>query len=273
MSEIQAQAPQIVTIDTLNFFKQHLAADFALVSNSDDNINSIVQLNANIDENTNEANIIRVKNSAIFGTQHTADTLSNVFIAGRGNIATNHQQVILGTFNKADSNARFIIGNGTSDSNRHNAITVTTNDVIINDLSIKKQNNTICLQSDLPISINNIIFDQNNINATVDGINEINSWKENLVQSLEYTAADASTKALSVEAGQKLQQQISKLETSTSNSGLQTQINDLKQQISYLISCLTVDKITNGTQDYYAVGVADFAFDADTKFKVADVIE
>jgi hypothetical protein len=265
------QAPQIVTIDTLNTFKQHLANDLALVSNSNDNINSIVQLNANLDENTNESHIIKVKNSAIFGTQHTADTLSNVFLAGCGNIATNHYQVILGTFNKVDPNARFIVGNGISDTSRNNAISVTTDCVTINELNIKKQNNTICLQSEFPISINNIIFDQNNVDAAIAGIAEINTWKNNLVQTLDYIAADAATKALSVTAGQELQRQINALETSTSTNGLQAQIDALKQQISYLVSCLTVDKITNGDQDYYAVGVADFAFDADTKFKVADV--
>ncbi len=269
MSEIQA--PQIVTIDTLNTFKQHLANDLALVSNSNDNINSIVQLNANLDENTNESHTIKVKNSAIFGTQHTADALSNVFLAGCGNIATNHYQVILGTFNETDSNARFIVGNGTSNTNRNNAISVTTDCVTINKLNITKQNNTICLQSEFPISINNIIFDQNNVDAAVAGVAEINTWKDNLVQTLNYTAADANTKALSVAVGQELQKQITELKTSTSTEGLQEQINALKQQISYLISCLTVDKITNGDQDYYAVGVADFAFDADTKFKVANV--
>jgi hypothetical protein len=112
-------------------------------------------------------------------------------------------------------------------------------------------------------------------NPNIDG-----SWSNNLVQHLlqisssdevayNNITADAS-KALSLKDGQFLYQLINKYRDDAAIVDLKNQLNLLKRQISYLISCLTVDKLTTADTEYYAVGIADYALDYDTKFKISD---
>ena len=108
-------------------------------------------------------------------------------------------------------------------------------------------------------------------------LGELMHWQGTLVQPLTYTDKDADKKALSVAAGQELQKAINAIQIADVKE-LATQITQLKQQVSYLISCLTVEKVSNEDYrdvenqepliEYYTVGLADFAFDADTKFKL-----
>lgn len=310
---LNTNSPQIITLETLDAFKNEFLTSVHLMPSSDNLVNSIVQIDANVDKNTFISNILKVKDSVIFGTNHSANTLSNVFIAGRGNIATSNNQTILGQFNSPNSDGLFIVGSGTSASNRKNSLVINKNgSVNIKDLLLDSTADTVNISAAKDIVINNklkvvydIIFntdaefcnavDQLNDNDVITAkvakqltkalrsylqdisdldnniittdISNLKTWQTNLVQDLSYVAEDADTKALSVTAGQQLKTQIDN-KNDANISNIQNQINELKQQISYLVSCLTVDKISNNNTEFYAVGVADFALDADTKLKI-----
>lgn len=119
------------------------------------------------------------------------------------------------------------------------------------------------------------------------------NWRNNLIQGLDldvadeesytnfrnsYSRTDLDDKALSASDGQYLLSLINKNKDDAKVVELANQIATLRKQISYLISCLTVDKITNAAYktdaedliEYYAVGIADYALDADTPFALVD---
>ena len=138
------QAPKIITLDVLDEFKSNILSDIHLLPENSNNINSIIQIGANEDKNTGEVNVLKVKNSVVFGSNHTANALNNIFIAGRGNIATTNNQIILGNFNKEDSNALFILGKGTNNTHRANALTIQKNgDLNLNGLNIHETTESV----------------------------------------------------------------------------------------------------------------------------------
>jgi hypothetical protein len=125
-----------------------------------------------------------------------------------------------------------------------------------------------------------------NLSALADfDINQANSWRNTVVQNLENIKDNISgdfktlydniilddtfkDKAMSLKDGQFLFNLIKKIEPDSQIVELHNKIDLLKRQVSYLISCLTVDKIVNNETEYYAVGIADYALDLDTKFKI-----
>ncbi len=314
------QAPKILTLEVLDELKNSLLTTVHLLPESSTNINSIIQSGANEDKNTGEQNILRVKNSVIFGTNHTANALSNIFMSGRGNIATANNQTILGNFNAVNNNALFMFGKGTNNNNRANAVTILKNgDVNVNNLAIKETTDSVIIESvdNKKICFNtNLLFNTAETNITEDNfmsevlqlddkklitadiakqiikalafyledgqngttktlsqiVSELTTWQKSLVQNVDYEGSDANKKALSVTAGQQLAESI-KNKNDANVTDLRNEINELRKQISYLISSLTVDKISNNDTEFYAVGVADFAFDADTRFKFVPVSE
>ncbi len=330
MSEIQA--PQIVTIDILKGFKNLFLNTVKLQAESTNIINSIVQLNANNDINTGNTKALNVKDSAIFGTAHEADRRVNVFMAGKGNIAAANSQTIFGNFNKADANALFIIGNGTSETNRSNIVSITKDNIVnINSLFFSKTEDSINLQTDkdkiilasklyydpqvqlIPSTnnLNNFVYDVLNLDdneiitaniakclakalsnyITTDGALEtpdaervlnLETWQANLIKDLSFTGTpeEEDSKTISLTAAKNLKSRIEVLEQSTNINSVQEELTKLKKQISYLISCLTVDKISNASYkadedeliEFYTVGIADYALDNNTKFKLADEI-
>jgi hypothetical protein len=309
--------PEIITLDSLQQFKNELLTDIKLNSDSNNIKNSIVQLNANKDLTADIEHPLKVKDSVIFGVGHEASAVNNkglinVFIAGKGNKAITNNQTIFGTYNKVDQNAVFMVGVGSSEQDRHNIITASKTALNLNNLLITTNTDTD-IQIDTINEDTNIILNKNlylkhitdidsfsslqtavsdsNLadNALVPGnmikqivkslasIETVVNDDKSLVQDLTYSEADADKKALSVAAGQQLEQQIKVLDAkikSISDSAItydiDNKIKQLKQQISYLLSCLTVDKISTESEDYYAVGLANFALDSDTKFKLAD---
>lgn len=305
--------PQILTLEALTKFKEDFVKSIGI--NLGHNNSIVLAANKNLE---------KVANSVIIGENHiiepiileTADSnlnlsqqsLKNVLIAGQNNIATGWNQTIIGSFNKPNSEAAFLIGTGTSDFTRNNAFEVykdgkvSIHDVFFTPVNVdqlgitgKLSYNNGGLLKDVPtdlhgeLSWEGIQSTLNNLNGneliTADILQalftkiscylnfdaqEANNWRNNLVQGLDYSADDMANKALSVEAGLKLKEEFGEAKITE----LKNAIFALKSQISYLISCLTVDKITNADTkadteelvEYYAVGIADYALDSDTVF-------
>lgn len=328
MSEIQA--PQIVTLKNLQKFKDGVLTSTKLTPESNTIINSIVQLNANIDTNTKTQHELSVQDSAIFGTDHTASNLINIFVAGRGHIAAANDQTILGTFNEPDSNALIIFGNGTNNVNRSNIITVYKDIVNLNGFKVNQSTTDVVLGTteeakQLKLAKKLYYADNINENLTQGSINtfiqNINALDDNelvsayavkqiakcldkFIYSDTQTISDAikdledkvaalvvdndgntvNDKAYSATAGQELYALIESITSLTKDeiegaTDIIKQISTLKEQVSYLISCLTVDKVSNADYkkenedliEFYTVGIADFALDADTEFKLTEL--
>ena len=66
-------------------------------------------------------------------------------IFGKGNIASNHGQIILGNFNEENSNSKFILCDGVSDSERKNIFTVSNGGTVLalEDFALSKETNEI----------------------------------------------------------------------------------------------------------------------------------
>jgi hypothetical protein len=102
MSDLN-DTPQIITLETLQTFKDELTNNFGLKLNT---TNSLIQLNNN--DLFFENNTAKVINSAVFGSEHEvsedADYPQNVLVAGFGNVVSNDNQVVFG--GKYDKNDR-----------------------------------------------------------------------------------------------------------------------------------------------------------------------
>ena len=303
--------PQIITLETLTAFKNELSANLGLKLNT---TNSLIQLN-NPDLFFTDSFAAKVVDSAIFGAEHEisadADYPKNTFIAGFGNIVSNDNQAIFGTFNTIPrKDALISIGNGVGKTLRSNVLEVLNDGSIVfnnnarisqevpNTLSITgKLAYTDSLLGENPEAITwDTLKEQvenldNNQLITADIIKKITSFAnlstdfnpteysdklDSLVKDLTYSEADANTKAMSVKAGQDLRKEVLEV---LNNKVRYKQLSDaivlLRKQVSYLISCLTVDKISNESYrnedtepliEYYSVGIADYALDSDTKF-------
>ena len=130
MSDLN-DTPQIITLETLQTFKDELTNNFGLKLNT---TNSLIQLNNN--DLFFENNTAKVINSAVFGSEHEvsddADYPQNVLLAGFGNVVSNDNQVVFGTFNKIPSkNAILTIGNGTGKAFRNNVLEIHTDGSIV----------------------------------------------------------------------------------------------------------------------------------------------
>jgi hypothetical protein len=120
MTTIERQPPQIVTIETLNTFKNQILDSIGIaIGKTTENagtIHSIIQVD--------NPKILKVSNSAAFGTGHIADTskqgLKNILVSGQGNIVNSWNQTVIGTFNKPVENTLFVIGNGSGETQRQN---------------------------------------------------------------------------------------------------------------------------------------------------------
>lgn len=246
----KTNAPKIVTLESLESFKNQFTDILGIKLNS--NINkSLVQINAGTD--------IKVTHSAIFGINHQASEQENILIAGLGNKAVADNQTVLGTYNNSNSDALFIVGNGSTDEIRSNAFTVLKSGHILG---------TPLKTSDSLQDILNNLDDSTLI--TADIVKQIN------------TATDATTILNLVNWQTSTETKLSDLENKINNKdaielqSLRNEIQSLRKQVSYLISCLTVDKISNAAYktenedliEYYAVGVADYALDADTQISL-----
>jgi hypothetical protein len=328
MSNIE-NSPEIVTLDTLKLFKAQLLESIGIKLG---NTNSIIQA-------SNEE-VYKVANSAFIGEAHKTPLpvdgirkgLKNVLVSGQGNTANAWNQTVLGTFNKPEENALFIIGNGTSELLQNNIIEVHKNgSVLVHDVKIQADTpNTLNISGKLAYDSTRLdsevavkdhwqnfckFIEQlpNNEIITVDflktlckevdtlnGIFSTNSddelynmattWRNTLVQQLYKkqdgeesnpyadisfseeelnklnNIEDAHKYALSLYDGLYLYKLIQKNKDDANIIELHNKIELLKRQISYLISCLTVDKIVKDETEYYAVGIANYALDKDTKF-------
>jgi hypothetical protein len=308
MSDLN-DTPQIITLETLQTFKDELTNNFGLKLNT---TNSLIQLNNN--DLFFENNTAKVINSAVFGSEHEvsedADYPQNVLVAGFGNVVSNDNQVVFGTFNKIPSkNAILAIGNGTGKAFRNNVLEIHTDgSIVFNNNTVVSQTipNTLSITGKLAYT-ENLLGDAQNVTweslkeqvnelddkhlVTADIIKKITSFAnlttdfdptaystklDSLVQDLNYTGDDADKKALSVAAGKALRTELlDALNAKGRYKALADDIKALRKQVSYLISCLTVDKISNESYrnadteplfEYYAVGIADYALDANTKF-------
>ena len=293
--------PKLVTVDILESFKKDLLKSIGISvkpTNNNNHLNSIIQKNS-LTQASTDAKIV---NSAIFGLQHdigATKTLKNVFITGQGNIASNSNQTILGQFNASNPNALFIIGNGTGDTNRNNAFTVLKNGNIkigTCELGVDSNqllsNKRIAYDSTIAEDISNLdsfnaVKNYLNDNVADNELIPANIFKQILnyvlsdegispniadglipAEGISYSGADANKKALSITAAKELDAKINQMSDNSRYQELSNKLDQLKQDLSYLLSCITVDKITNedGSIEYYSVGLADYALDMDTTF-------
>jgi hypothetical protein len=305
--------PQILTLEALTKFKEDLVKSIGINLGHNNSIvlaaNKDVQKVANsaiIGENhTIELITLNTEDSNL---NFNKQSLKNVLIAGQSNIATSWNQTIIGSFNKPVSDAAFLVGTGTSELTRNNAFEIYKDGRVgIHDVFFTPVNSDqLGITGKLSYNNGGLLKDVqtdhhgelswegiqsilNNLNGneliTADILQalftkiscylsfdakEADNWRNNLVQGLDYSADDLASKALSVEAGLKLKEEFGEAKITE----LKNAIFALKSQISYLISCLTVDKITNADTkadtdelvEYYAVGIADYALDSDTVF-------
>lgn len=293
---------EIVTLDTLSLFKDELLNSLGITASN----KSIIQ--------TENFGTNKISNSIIIGTDNNIELpesengLKNILVSGQGNIATAWNQTVLGNFNNPNTEALFIIGTGIGSNKRKNSFEVLKNGTIkfYNTEITTNTNNQLQFNSklsysedqllDLPLDTSWQVL-KNKINTLTDSelipagvikniikfidVNkslnptEVDSWRNNLVQNLDYNGEDKTEKALSVAAAQELMDKISDLENDTHIANFYNDLNTLKDHLIYLIKSLTVDKISNDAYrnketdeliECYAVGLADYALDADTKF-------
>ncbi|MBO5424027.1 MAG: hypothetical protein J6A25_00770 [Lachnospiraceae bacterium] len=295
MSDI-IDTPQIVTTDTLNTFKEELLSSIGLkIGNK-----SLIQ--------TNNTDTIKVTNSAIFGMNHKVDSdkgLKNVLISGQNNIVSTWNQTVLGQFNKANPNALFILGNGAGDLNRNNAFEILKNG------NIKIGPCELAVSGGKLVSTNKFAYDSTILGDELDKLDSFAKIKdyvdtmtddtelisigilkkllnyiptetgltpENIAElipenglSLEPEDPAAKQKALSIADALALKSELIAISNEARYNDLLEKLTRLEKNVSYLISCLTVDKIANadGSIEYYAVGLADYALDMDTPFTFA----
>lgn len=307
MSE-ELNKPQIITAETLVAFKEELLKSIGItISNK-----SLIQSDS---FDTQGSNIDKAVNSAIFGSEHKIDApkgVKNVLISGYNNIANTWNQTVLGQFNVPNSDALFILGNGAGDLKRSNAIEILKNG------NIKIKTCELGITGDKLISTKKIAYDTNlytdensfdkltdfaAIKKFIDGIDNdtelvpigivkklidyiptesgLNSLDIAAIipaEGLNYEGTDKDKKALSIAAAEELKQKLLDIKTDAVYIDLSNKIRRLEENVSYLISCLTVDKVTNADYkkegdelvEYYAVGLADYALDMDTPFSFAD---
>lgn len=295
MSDI-IDTPQIVTTDALNTFKDELLSSIGLkIGNK-----SLIQ--------TNNADTIKVTNSAIFGMNHDVDSnkgLKNVLVSGQNNIVSTWNQTVLGQFNRANPNALFILGNGVGDLNRNNAFEILKNG------NIKIGPCELGVSGGRLVSTNKIAYDSTILGDELDELDSFAKIKNYidtttndtelipigiLKKLLNYIPTEtgltpetiaelipenglglepddptAKQKALSIADALALKSELIEISDEARYNDLLAKLTRLEQNVSYLISCLTVDKIVNsdGSIEYYAVGLADYALDMDTPFTFA----
>jgi hypothetical protein len=243
---------------------------------------------------------IKLGNQSIIQSQTLADNMSqatNVLVAGYGNIAAKQGQTVLGTFNIPSETAVFVVGNGSSLENRKNAIEINSNNIYttkihyfaneLTDVSNLETDDIIGLNkklndiADTEVVTGNIIKAlgkkiPSNLGLSDEALSEI--FPENGLINAELPEATLLRTGLNLKDARAMQEsidQLSKLVNSITGVDVDAKLNQLRQEISYLISRLTVDKITN--KDYkaeqdeyieiYTVGLADYALDSDTTFK------
>jgi hypothetical protein len=127
----------------------------------------------------------------------------------------------------------------------------------------------------------------------LDIFNDATSWRASVVQDLVFDAdnnasapegCNTEETAVSIKSALELAAQIKNIEASYSDNELnkvKEDLQKLKEQVSYLISSLTVDKISNASYkgeneeliEYYTVGIADYALDRDTQFIFDNTVE
>lgn len=305
--------PQILTLEALTKFKEDFVKSIGINLGHNNSIvlaaNKDVQKVANsaiIGEN--HAIELITLNTEDSNLNFNKQSLKNVLIAGQSNIATSWNQTIIGSFNKPVSDAAFLVGTGTSELTRNNAFEIYKDGRVgIHDVFFTPVNSDqLGITGKLSYNNGGLLKDVQTdhhgelswegIQSILNSLNgnelitadilqalftkiscylsfdakEADNWRNNLVQGLDYSADDLASKALSVEAGLKLKEEFGEAKITE----LKNTIFALKSQISYLISCLTVDKITNADTkadtdelvEYYAVGIADYALDSDTVF-------
>lgn len=298
------KTPQIVTYDTLLEFKNQLLNSIGITLGG----KSIIQQSSKVlNKAVNSAFFGEnhsIKSELLSNSANKG--LKNVLVSGYGNIASSWNQTVLGTFNKQVDDTLLIVGNGTSDKDRNNILevfkdgrfslhNVTFTPVNTDKLAVDGRiayseggllENTYNweavkahiteLQEDelITADIAKIFCDK--INNFVDfDHTEAGNWRDGLVQGLDYEGANLDKKALSVQAGQELKAELMRYRNDARITNIINMINLLRRQVSYLISCLSVDKVTNDKEgdervEYYAVSLADYALDADTPFMITD---
>ena len=292
--------PKLVTVDILESFKKDLLKSIGITvkpTDTNNHLNSIIQKNS-LNQTSINANLV---NSALFGIQHniTADkTIKNVFITGQGNTAANNNQTVCGQFNSVNPNALFIVGNGVGPNANNNAFEVLKNgnikigtcelgtntnqllsskkfaydDAIVDDVtnltSFQSVIDYLQTKNDNELLPAGVIKKALNYVLSDEGISP--NIADSLIPEagLDYTADDANKKALSIAAAKLLEAKITQMHDNSKYNELTNSLKQLKRDLSYLLSCITVDKITNedGSIEYYSVGLADYALDMDTTF-------
>ena len=268
--------PEIVTVDTLNMFKNELLSTLGLTVGN----KSIIQ--------NNNINVKKTATSAVFGSNHAVNLrdkagLKNVLISGMGNIASTWNQTVLGQFNaEDDSNAIFVIGTGTSDTNRHSAFRVLKNgkveidgctlhsssDKLVSDQHIKYTGEITSFDSLSALNtFLNSNFDENDLIPAKIIMELLTKISDSNGTSLEtFTTALAEAKIeLKNELTDHLNNNIQPRLSDATAIALNNKIVALQKEMSYLLSCLTVKRTdSSGVDEYFTVGLADAALDMNT---------
>lgn len=304
MSETQNKTPEIITATTLNIFKEELLHSLGLTIGG----KSLVQ-----EKSLDIDSAKKVYTSIISGTGHQISSnkgLNNIFITGQGNIAAGNNQTVIGQFNIADPNALFIVGNGVGDTVRNNSFEVLRDGSIKIQTAILGVNTTGDFVSKSKINYHpEILVDAETLKANTDSLVKLKQYIDTFsdgellpagiikqiiaqipitqditaaslktfikdIDDAQVTASNADQMALSVASARALRDQLAPKTDYALITQLNTKVALLEQKLSYLISSLTVDKITNADYknpgdeliEIYSVGVADYALDADTEF-------
>lgn len=181
--------------------------------------NNFVANSSNIVDNTSA----NANNTAVFGLENTAKH-SGVFINGHGNKSSNIYQTVIGTYNKDNSDALLIVGNGTADADRKNSFEVLKDGIKTNrlktmsdtDLTIYFDNN---LNGNRTSSIwtNDLKFFEYNKDPKTDGYTSL---------SLKISGIDSNLSSL----GNRISSNTTKINTNASNiSNNNKKIDEVKE--------------------------------------------
>ena len=105
---------------------------------------------------------------------------------GTGTIASANSQTAIGKYNEKDTNALFIVGNGTSDTDRHNALVVKSNGTV---LSNNIQLSTVTEVNELKDRINSL-SSGGLTRAIVDTLPDASTANENIIYMIPAENAD-----------------------------------------------------------------------------------
>jgi hypothetical protein len=283
----ETQAPQIVTVDTLKTFKDELLDSIGITISNKSLIHS------------NNTAVTKTATSAVFGSNHKVDIgtnagLKNVLVSGMGNIASTWNQTVLGQFNAADENALFIIGTGSSDTNRKTAFKVLKD----NKINI---NGEIYGDTGKVVFVNPINYKETTTES-FDSLNSLYSYLEEIpdtelipakvikelllnikdetgtalknfnVLSDDLNETDIENKTWNIEQIKAYCTQISPQIAEGAVISLNNKLSALQSEISYLLSCLTVTrKFDENNDEYFIIGLASAALDMDTEIDLSQV--